>query len=493
MSAPFRTIDVASPYIQALQVLIQLELANRGYSTHDDPVMAEYIVVMLANQKTSEQVTSELEELVGDEYDENFTQWVWDQTENALQQAGVGNGEASTSSGRNVRRRSRSPIASGSTGDQRRERRSISPDARRRGAEDRRRSRSPLSRRGERLARDYSSDKAWRASMTPRRNGGNEDFVGAQHWRNKAEERRRNPPPPVAQSRLVTNALHKTMNKGGSNLKNVNEGKELFRDSTNTTNNTDETLPSYAESGGVSIFGRAGIPDPRAPAFVPSNSAPSAPEDAPQQNGTSIFARIDPMLPSNPPPSTASTSETVHDSNFPTEPSESSVCRWNLGCTNPMCPYSHASPANAGPGGDPNALVLNGQNCRFGAKCINKDCTRGHVSPAVTRLTARSNPTSTSFPNFKPANPPTAEAKLSMDAALPSNPTSRPCRFGAACTRADCFFSHPPNRGVGASAGAGSGTPCRFGLGCTRADCYYSHPPGVRASANGNQGTAHRL
>ncbi len=68
-----------------------------------------------------------------------------------------------------------------------------------------------------------------------------------------------------------------------------------------------------------------------------------------------------------------------------------------------------------------------------------------------------------------------------------------PCRFGAACTRADCFFSHPPERVL---SGAGEATaasateetqplsparavgqvPCRFGTACTRADCFFSHP-----------------
>eukprot|EP01043_Picozoa_sp_COSAG02_P028601 COSAG02_NODE_1742_length_11105_cov_11.079956_5_plen_332_part_00 len=69
-----------------------------------------------------------------------------------------------------------------------------------------------------------------------------------------------------------------------------------------------------------------------------------------------------------------------------------------------------------------------------------------------------------------------------------------PCRFGAACTRADCFFSHPPERvlpaaGEATVANTGGKTqppsptraagqvPCRFGAACTRADCFFSHPP----------------
>jgi hypothetical protein len=99
-----------------------------------------------------------------------------------------------------------------------------------------------------------------------------------------------------------------------------------------------------------------------------------------------------------------------------------------------------------------------------------------------------------------------------------------PCRFGAACTRADCFFTHPPERELpqapqapqqpasaeseqqrqqrtAALAGAaetfepspqpqgawqqqqpssptrgGSAQPCRFGAACTRPDCRFAHP-----------------
>ena len=169
-----------------------------------------------------------------------------------------------------------------------------------------------------------------------------------------------------------------------------------------------------------------------------------------------------------------------HSSNFPTQPTETSICRWNVGCTNPMCLYSHASPANTGPNGDPNALVLSQQNCRYGARCINRDCTRSHVSPAVARIQARSAAPVT----FTPVAPPAAPTPtLSMDTALPSQTASRPCRFGAACTRADCFFSHPPGRSAG--------VPCRFGLGCTRADCYFSHPPGERAVGGGTSNRLH--
>jgi len=49
--------------------------------------------------------------------------------------------------------------------------------------------------------------------------------------------------------------------------------------------------------------------------------------------------------------------------------------------------------------------------------------------------------------------------------------TSIPCRFGAACTRPGCTYSHPPRS-------TQSAVPCRFGGVCTRAQCPFQHPDG---------------
>lgn len=40
--------------------------------------MAEYVTVMLANSKTSEQITAELSELIGPDYEASFTEWIFD-------------------------------------------------------------------------------------------------------------------------------------------------------------------------------------------------------------------------------------------------------------------------------------------------------------------------------------------------------------------------------------------------------------------------------
>lgn len=61
-----------------IQGAIQVKLEQHGYSEPGDAVMAEYVTVMLANSKTSEQITSELSELIGPDYESSVTDWIFD-------------------------------------------------------------------------------------------------------------------------------------------------------------------------------------------------------------------------------------------------------------------------------------------------------------------------------------------------------------------------------------------------------------------------------
>ncbi len=62
------------------------------------------------------------------------------------------------------------------------------------------------------------------------------------------------------------------------------------------------------------------------------------------------------------------------------------------------------------------------------------------------------------------------------DAGLTREPTSQtPCRFGAACTRPDCWFSHPPGHPLGPSAG-GDDTPF-YHFDLERAVSLHAWPP----------------
>lgn len=69
-----------TPAAKKLEAEVQRKLAEYSYSTADDVVMAEYVVVMLANAKTPDQITAELSELIGEDmYDPGFTTWLFEE------------------------------------------------------------------------------------------------------------------------------------------------------------------------------------------------------------------------------------------------------------------------------------------------------------------------------------------------------------------------------------------------------------------------------
>ncbi|MBW0513546.1 hypothetical protein O181_053261 [Austropuccinia psidii MF-1] len=73
-------IVMQTPEAKQLEISVQRKLAEFSYSTADDVVMAEYVVVMLANAKTPEQITAELTELIGEDmYDPQFTKWLFEE------------------------------------------------------------------------------------------------------------------------------------------------------------------------------------------------------------------------------------------------------------------------------------------------------------------------------------------------------------------------------------------------------------------------------
>ncbi|POW06287.1 hypothetical protein PSTT_09150 [Puccinia striiformis] len=78
MSRP--EIVMQTPAAKKLEAEVQRKLAEFAYSTADDVVMAEYVVVMLANAKTPDQITAELSELIGEDmYDPAFTTWLFEE------------------------------------------------------------------------------------------------------------------------------------------------------------------------------------------------------------------------------------------------------------------------------------------------------------------------------------------------------------------------------------------------------------------------------
>lgn len=142
----------------------------------------------------------------------------------------------------------------------------------------------------------------------------------------------------------------------------------------------------------------------------------------------------------------------------PERPQSPTLCKFSLKCTNAQCRWSHPSPIATAESG----VVLSNEACESGAECKDKDCIKAHVSPAVLRPPGMFFCRLEVITNlFNPYPEPTHIAAASH--------YSVPCRFGAACTRANCAFTHPPHP---------QQNPCRFGSACTRANCPFQHPEG---------------
>ncbi|KAM5432723.1 hypothetical protein MferCBS31731_007347 [Microsporum ferrugineum] len=129
-------------------------------------------------------------------------------------------------------------------------------------------------------------------------------------------------------------------------------------------------------------------------------------------------------------------------------PGPDSVCRFNLRCTNKDCPYAHQSPAAL-----EGASVDVSDHCPYGAACKNRKCVARHPSPAQ-KAVHQSEEICRYFPHC--TNPKCAFKHPSMPL----------CRNGADCSTEDCKFTHIQ-------------TPCRFNP-CLNRTCPYKHAEGQR-------------
>ena len=133
------------------------------------------------------------------------------------------------------------------------------------------------------------------------------------------------------------------------------------------------------------------------------------------------------------------------------EASPDTMCKFNLSCSKKDCPFAHQSPA-APPG---TTVDINDQ-CPFGAACKNRKCVARHPSPAQ-----------------KAVHHAEQECKFFPNCTNPScafrHPTMPMCRNGADCTREGCKFTHVK-------------IMCKFNP-CLNASCPYKHVEGQKRGA----------
>ncbi|KAJ5129373.1 uncharacterized protein N7515_005412 [Penicillium bovifimosum] len=132
------------------------------------------------------------------------------------------------------------------------------------------------------------------------------------------------------------------------------------------------------------------------------------------------------------------------------ESNPDSVCRFNQRCTRQDCPFAHQSPAA------PEGISIDPTDtCSYGAACKNKKCTGRHPSPAV-RSAHQAEAMCRFFPNCTNPN---------CHFKHPSMPV---CRNGADCTVEGCKFTHME-------------IACKFNP-CMNPKCPYKHAEGQRGS-----------
>ncbi|KAI0117103.1 hypothetical protein F4814DRAFT_439621 [Daldinia grandis] len=129
---------------------------------------------------------------------------------------------------------------------------------------------------------------------------------------------------------------------------------------------------------------------------------------------------------------------------------ETVVCKFNLSCTNRDCKFAHQSPAAS-----PNTTVDVNDVCSYGAACKNRKCVGRHPSPATRR--AHQNEQECKFyPNCTNPNCPF------------KHPDMPPCRNGGDCAVEGCKFAHLQ-------------TMCKYKP-CTNRFCPYKHDEGQRGT-----------
>ncbi|KAI2464482.1 hypothetical protein F4781DRAFT_425531 [Annulohypoxylon bovei var. microspora] len=129
---------------------------------------------------------------------------------------------------------------------------------------------------------------------------------------------------------------------------------------------------------------------------------------------------------------------------------DTTICKYNLACTNRECKFAHQSPA-----APPNTAVDISDVCTYGAACKNRKCVGRHPSPA-TRRAHQIEQECKFFPNC---------TNMSCPFKHPDMP---PCRNGGDCAVEGCKFTHLQ-------------TMCKY-TPCTNRFCPYKHDEGQRGT-----------
>ncbi|KAJ6072709.1 hypothetical protein N7467_010794 [Penicillium canescens] len=433
-------ITLESPLAQAVASAIQPKLVEMGWSDGQESPLVEYIVLMLVNGKSQEQIATELSnDFLGlDEGDTaalEFSRWLFSQVEMLNQQINGGapsnnvnmNQPIPSQIGHNPEAQSFIPSFGEETngqdaemGDAGNEFIPTGPKAMRNGRGGKGRMLNQINR-----SLDRGSDAALhrvrgQGQGNGRIGGNNRGMKGYQNGRGGRN--------------IGSMGMPGNMGQGGPMMQMSPENQMQ--------------LMSMLEE-------QARVMSQLMPGFVPPAVNPAFQSGS--QQGRSLFDRVERGHRGGNrggnrgynKPKTTNGGDVDMDAEQD-ESNPNSICRFNLRCTRQDCPFAHQSPAAPeGTSLDPSDV------CSFGAACKNKKCTGRHPSPAV-RSAHQAEAMCRFFPHCTNPN---------CHFKHPSMPV---CRNGADCKTEGCKFTHIE-------------TACKFNP-CLNPNCTYKHAEGQRGA-----------
>ncbi|KAI6007713.1 hypothetical protein F5J12DRAFT_830250 [Pisolithus orientalis] len=503
----------------SLQNSIQNELTKRGYSPDADPVMAEYITIMIINNKTPAQITSELEDLIGSDYDPSFTDWLFIEAAKGVPESEGPSSipippAAPAAEAKPTRDPPHAPvdpsrrppnaprpgappyqqaiasaISSASPSSQKRTASARSPSPTGQGPSKARRTdlptgpramqsnstgRSLLDRVGGRNGNaTFARNDEIQARIDAVTNGSTPDPSMMMPFQN-GMEMAMSPNPLMLQDMMMNQMALMAQMATSMGMLNPGTGQMMAMNGGFPMQQGDMAMYAGGMNGhsfgqntggvrgrGGATRGGRGRGGGRGGHLRPSPApAEAQQETVPLTVETSLPAPIAAPVPvpaqsTSPIPAIPATPQRIPYA-LPDRPLSPTLCKFGTKCTNSQCRFSHPSPVATAESG----VVLSTEPCEKGKECKDKDCIKSHVSPATNNPAAPE--------AQKPVSTPLVHAHPSPLHPHP-HPSTIPCRFGSACTRPGCLYSHPRSQYT---------QPCRFGAACTRATCPFQHPEG---------------